>query len=51
MILRTLGRLILVPVAFCVAAAVSIFVMVTLGLEKITAAMQGHEGGSETVEA
>jgi len=51
MILRTLGRLILVPVAFCIAAAVSIFVALTLGLEKITAAMSGREGGTETVEA
>jgi hypothetical protein len=51
MILRTLGRLILVPVAFCVAAGVSIFVALALGLEKITAAMSGHEGGSQTVEA
>lgn len=48
---RTLGRLILVPVAFCIAAVVSIFVALGLGLEKITAAMAGHEGGVETVDA
>lgn len=51
MILRTLGRLILVPVAFCFAAAVSLFVAITLGLEKITAAMSGREGGAETIDA
>ncbi len=51
MILRTLGRLILVPVAFCIAAAVSICVALALGLEKITAAMSGRGGGAETVEA
>lgn len=51
MVLRTLGRLILVPVAFCVAAAAAAFVAVTLGLEKLTVAMSGKEGGSETIEA
>ncbi len=51
MILRTLGRLILVPVAFAIAAGVAILVALALGLEKITAAMAGREGGVETVEA
>lgn len=51
MILRTLGRLILVPVAFCLAAATAGVVAVTLGLEKITVAMSGKEGGAETVQA
>lgn len=51
MILRTLGRLILVPVAFCLAAATAAVVAVTLGLEKITVAMSGKEGGAETVQA
>lgn len=51
MILRTLGRLILVPVAFCLAAATAAVVAVTLGLEKITVATSGKEGGAETVQA
>jgi hypothetical protein len=51
MILRTLGRLILVPVAFVIAAGVAVFVAMMLGLEKITAAMAGREGDVETVEA
>jgi hypothetical protein len=51
MILRTIGRIILVPVAFGIAAVVAIFVAMMLGLEKITAAMAGREGGAETVEA
>lgn len=51
MILRTLGRLILVPVAFLIAAGVSVLVALTLGLEKISAAVSGHEGGTDTVEA
>lgn len=51
MILRTLGRLILVPVAFAIAAGVAIFVALMLGFEKIAAAMAGREGGTETVEA
>ena len=51
MVLRTLGRLILIPVAFILAAAATTFVAVTLGLEKITVAMGGREGGFETIEA
>jgi hypothetical protein len=51
MILRTLGRLILVPVAFGLAVVTAGFVAVMLGLEKITAAMSGKEGGAETIEA
>lgn len=48
---QTIGRLILVPIAFILAAAASLLVAVTLGLEKITHAMHGTEGGVETVEA
>lgn len=51
MILRTIGRIILVPVAFGIAVVVAIFVAMMLGLEKFTAAMAGREGGVETVEA
>lgn len=48
---RTLGRLILVPIAFVLAAIASAAVAGILGLEKITAAMSGTEGGAETVVA
>lgn len=51
MILRTIGRLILVPVAFCLAVVTAALVALTLGLEKITVAMSGKEGGAETVAA
>lgn len=48
---KTVGRLILVPLAFILAMAASAFVAVTLGLEKITHAMHGTEQGIETIEA
>lgn len=48
---RTLGRLIWIPIAFLISAGVSLFVAVTLGLEKITHAMHGTPEGIETVEA
>jgi hypothetical protein len=51
MVLRTIGRLIVVPVAFLMAAAVSGFVLVTLGLEKITLALHGKDAGPETFES
>ena len=41
--LATLGRMLLVPIAFLVAAAVALFVLVTLGSERITHAVQGTE--------
>lgn len=45
MLWRTLGRLIVVPLSFLVAAAAAIFVLVTLGLERITqAASRGSAG-------
>ena len=51
MIWSALGRLILVPTAFVIAACVSVAIVVTLGLEKITHAMHGTEAGPETIEA
>jgi hypothetical protein len=51
MILRTLGRLILVPIAFLLGAGTAAAVAIVLGLQKITVAMAGKEGGAETVEA
>jgi hypothetical protein len=47
----TLGRLILIPIAFVLGALAALAVAVTLGLEKITHAMIGTEPGLETVEA
>ncbi len=42
---RTLGRLIVVPLSFLVAASAAIFIVVTLGLERITqAASRGQSG-------
>lgn len=42
--LSTIGRLILVPIAFVIAAAVAAFVLVSLGLERATQAMSGRDG-------
>lgn len=47
---KTLGRLIIVPIAFVLASAAAGFVLVTLGLERITHAVHGQEG-SEVVES
>lgn len=42
---RTVGRLIVVPLSFLVAAAAAVFILVTLGLERITqAASRGQAG-------
>jgi hypothetical protein len=48
---RTIGRLIIVPLGFLLALAATAFVLVTLGLEKITHAMHGQEAGPEIVES
>ena len=48
---RTLGRLILIPIALLLAAVAASAVVLTLGLEKITHAMHGTEQGFETIEA
>ena len=42
---RTVGRLILIPIAFLLAAAAAAAVIVTLGLEHVTRAMSGTELG------
>lgn len=51
MILSTVGRLILVPIAFVLAAGAAVAVAFMLGLEKLTAAMAGKEDGAATIEA
>ena len=42
MVWRTLGRLVLVPLGFLFAALAAVFVLVTLGLERVTVAMHGR---------
>ncbi|MCH9764766.1 MAG: hypothetical protein K0U34_02055 [Alphaproteobacteria bacterium] len=45
---RTLGRLILLPIAFLIAVSVTGFILVTLGLEHITHALHGQsDDGAE----
>ena len=41
--MRALGRLVLVPLGFCLAALVAGFVLVTLGLERFTQATHGRD--------
>ena len=48
---KTVGRLVLIPIAFILAAISSFIVAVTLGLEKITHAVHGTEAGFDTIEA
>lgn len=50
MMLKTIGRLIWVPIAFLIAAAAAMLVLVTLGLETITHAIHSFDG-PDTVEA
>lgn len=50
-LLRPLGRLILIPIAFLIAAAAAGFVLVTLGLERVTHALHGRERAPDTIEA
>ena len=42
MILTTLGRMIWVPIAFVISAIVTGFMLVTLGMERVTQAMAGR---------
>ncbi len=49
---KTVGRMILIPVALIFAAAAAIFVLVTLGLERITVALhQRAEVDEDMVQA
>jgi hypothetical protein len=47
----TVGRLFIIPIALLSAAAASGFVLVTLGLERITGVLHGRESGNEVVIA
>ena len=42
----TLGRMIMVPIAFLIAAAAAVFVLATLGLERVTHALHGQKADS-----
>jgi hypothetical protein len=44
MVLATLGRLIMVPLAFLFAVLAASAVLLTLGLERVTVAMTGDDG-------
>lgn len=48
---RTVGRLILVPLAFILAAAAAVFVAFSLGLERITQAMHGRGPEADSIDA
>jgi hypothetical protein len=50
MVLKTIGRMIWIPIAFLIAAAAAMFVLVTLGLETVTHAVHNLDG-TETVDA
>ncbi len=45
----TIGRLIVIPIALLIAAAVSGFVLVTLGLERITGSLQAQRPGDDMI--
>ncbi|MDX2155539.1 MAG: hypothetical protein SFW09_03430 [Hyphomicrobiaceae bacterium] len=47
MILRALGRLVMVPLAFLLASGTALAVLFTLGLERITHAVAGRGDGAE----
>ncbi len=50
MVMRAIGRLIWVPIAFLIAAGAAMFVLVTLGLETITHVVHNLDG-DETISA
>ncbi len=47
----TVGRFIVIPIALLIAALVSGFVLFTLGLERITGALQGSRSGDDVIVA
>jgi hypothetical protein len=49
--LRALGRVILLPIAFLLAAAVALFVILSLGQERIVQAMTGRGPDESTLGA
>ncbi len=51
MIVSTIGRLIWVPIAFVIAATASAFLLVTLGLERVTQAIHGQGQEADSIQA
>jgi hypothetical protein len=49
--LRTVGRLIWVPIAFLLSALIALFVIVSLGQERITLALRGRGPNEATIDA
>jgi hypothetical protein len=47
----TVGRFVVIPIALLIAALVSGFVLFTLGLERITGALQGNRSGDDVIVA
>lgn len=47
---KTVGRLILVPLAFVLGAGVTLFVLFTLGLERFTQSVHADEAGIENID-
>lgn len=47
---KTVGRLVLVPIAFLLAVLASGFVLFTLGLERLTASLHNEEPGIDSVD-
>jgi hypothetical protein len=50
-VIRTLGRILLLPIAFLVAAAATLFVIVSLGQERIVQALSGRGPDDATIGA
>lgn len=46
---KTVGRLVLIPIAFILAALTAAAIVVSLGLEHFTQAIHGADAGEETV--
>jgi hypothetical protein len=49
--LNTLGRVVLIPVAFVLAAAAALFVLVTLGQERVVQAMSDRANAEDSIGA
>ena len=47
---KTVGRLLLVPIAFLLGVVASGFVLVTLGLERLTATVHAEEPGLDSID-
>jgi hypothetical protein len=48
---KTVGRIILIPLALLIAAAASFFVLVTLGLERVTGVLHQQAAGNDAAAA